>query len=84
MMRIKSGFSLRQSGEKYGIINEISGEFILSDMTETEIFLWEKAKEEFSAETLIAAILNEFCVDGATAELEAYDFISTLKNANAI
>lgn len=83
-MKIKNGFLLRQTGEKTEIANEISGEIVLSDMTETEIFLWEKVKEEFSADSLISAILINFCVDGATAELEVNDFLYALKTANAI
>ncbi len=83
-MKIKSGFLLRQSGEKYEIINAVSGEPVLTDMTDTELFLWEKASGEFSEQSLISAILVNFCVDGATAELEVSDFIFALRSADAI
>lgn len=83
-MKIKNGFLLRQSGDKYEIIKEVSGEAVMSELSETEVFLWEKVSDEFTENTLVSAILMNFDVDGATAELEAYDFLSALREAGIL
>ena len=82
-MKIKNGFVLRNVCDVYMVIAigpravEFNGMIKLND---TGAFLWQQLQQERTREELIAAMLEEYEVDEATAANGVDAFIKTLQS----
>lgn len=87
MMKIKSGFILREVAGNYIVVSvgervkEFNGVITLND---TGVFLWKKLEKGATEDELIGALLNEYEVEEAVAKSDVSEFISKLKDANLL
>ncbi len=86
-MKIKTGFLLSEvAGKTYAVaVGERSREFRgMISLNDTAKFLWEKLKDDTTAEELVAALLSEYEVDEETAKESVKEFLSELQEAGIL
>ena len=80
MLKLKDGFILRQIAGETMVIPS-GGELDLNMMitlNETGRFLWERLQNGTTEEALVAALLEEYDVDEATARKQVVKFVEKL------
>lgn len=80
MLKLKDGFILRQIAGETMVIPS-GGELDLNMMitlNETGRFLWERLQEGTTEDALVAALLEEYEVDEATARAQVVKFVEKL------
>lgn len=88
-MKVKRGFRLRDvCGEKVIVadgIENIDFSRIIS-MNESAAFLWKNVQDagDFTADTLVALLLDEYEIDEATARADVKQLIEKWKEAEII
>ncbi len=84
MMKLKSGFVLRQVGAHYFVV-PVGAQTVdfngMITLNETGAFLWRQLQEGASAEMLTEALLAEYDVTPATATADVLAFIDKIHNA---
>ncbi len=80
-MKVEKEFVLREIAGDYVIIP--TGKTVLSfngliSVNEVGAFLWELLQKEVTIEDLVAAVLNEYEVDEATAREDIQEFLDAL------
>ena len=80
-MKLKKGFVLRQVAKR--IVAVPSGDELdlnsMITLNGTGGFLWKKLEQETDTEALVAALLEEYDVDEATARASVERFVGTLE-----
>lgn len=81
-MKIKNGLLLRQVAGKYVVLPETEtiDLNIMITLNDTGAFLWEKLRNDTTAEKLIDALLAEYDVDESRARRAVESFLTELKN----
>jgi len=80
MLKLKDGFILRQiAGETMVIPSgaELNLNMMIT-LNETGCFLWERLQEGTTEDALVAALLEEYDVDEATARAQVVKFVEKL------
>ena len=80
MLKLKDGFILRQIAGETMVIPS-GGELNLNMMitlNETGCFLWERLQKGSTEDALVAALLEEYDVDEATARIQVVKFVEKL------
>ena len=86
-MKLKSGFMLRQVAGQYMVVplaersTELHG---MLTMNESGAFLWELLSQEQTAETLTAALLENYDVTEAVAAQAVADFVAQLEREQVL
>ena len=86
-MKIKKGFVLEPVGGAYiavAVGNEATNVNALIRMNSTGAFLWELLEKEQTAETLLAAMLQEYDVPEEIAARDIAAFLGKLKDAGLV
>lgn len=81
-MKLKDGFLLRQVAGQT-VVLPVSGDLDLNMMitlNDTGAFLWERLQNEIDEVALVAALLEEYDVDGATAKNSVAAFVKKLND----
>ncbi len=80
-MKIKPGFILKTvAGETVALPTQGTTNLdLMITLNDTGRFLWEKLAEDVQLEDLVAALLQEYEVDEATARAAVEDFVAKLK-----
>ena len=81
-MKLKNGFLLRQVAGQT-VVLPVSGDLDLNMMitlNDTGAFLWERLQNETDEVALVAALLDEYDVDEATAKNSVADFVKKLND----
>lgn len=87
MMKIKSGFILREVAGNFIVVSvgervkEFNGVITLN---ETGVLLWKKLETGATEQELVFALLNEYEVDEATAKSDVAEFVNKLKTAGLL
>lgn len=79
-MKLKNGFLLREvAGQKVVLPTEGALDLnMMITLNDTGAFLWEKLQSETTEEALVAALLEEYDVDEATAQKSVAAFVKKL------
>ena len=79
-MKLKDGFILSEVGGQTVVVptGDIVDLKVVITLNETGKFLWERLSVETDVDTLVAALLEEYDVDKATAEIHVKAFVQTL------
>ncbi len=86
-MRIKEGYLLREVAGNHVVVPtgqaalDFSG---LITLNETGAFLWKRLAAEQTEAELVAALLAEYDVDEATAQVDTTEFVARLKAADLL
>ena len=86
-MKIKNGFVVREiAGQSVVVaLGEASKSFNgIIKLNETGRIIWDMLSEGAEKEDIVAAILKEYEVDGATVENDVERFVSTLRENNIL
>ena len=80
MLKLKDGFILRQiAGETMVIPSGAELDLnMMITLNETGCFLWERLQNGTTEEALVAALLEEYDVDEATARKQVVKFVEKL------
>lgn len=81
-MKLKDGFLLRQVAGQT-VVLPVSGDLDLNMMitlNDTGAFLWERLQNEIDEVALVAALLEEYDVDKATAKNSVAAFVKKLRD----
>lgn len=81
-MKLKDGFLLRQVAGQT-VVLPVSGDLNLNMMitlNDTGAFLWERLQSEIDEVALVAALLEEYDVDEATAKNSVAAFVKKLND----
>lgn len=81
-MKLKDGFLLRQVAGQT-VVLPVSGDLDLNMMitlNDTGAFLWERLQSEIDEVALVAALLEEYEVDEATAKNSVAAFVKKLND----
>ena len=81
-MKLKDGFLLRQVAGQT-VVLPVSGDLDLNMMitlNDTGAFLWEHLQNEIDEVALVAALLEEYDVDEATAKNSVAAFVKKLRD----
>lgn len=81
-MKLKDGFLLRQVAGQT-VVLPVSGDLDLNMMitlNDTGAFLWERLQSEIDEVALVAALLEEYDVDEATAKNSVAAFVKKLND----
>lgn len=80
-MKIKNGFVVREVGGENVVVpvGEMSKVFHgMINLNETGAFLWKFFSEEHTIDEGVAALLEEYDVDEATARVDVEKFVETI------
>ena len=86
-MRVKKDYVARKVGETDIVVatgkavKEFNG---YSTLNETGRFLWDKLEKDTDENALVSALLEEYEVDGATAEKDVKAFLEVLRKNNIL
>ncbi len=86
-MKIKKGFLVREIADTYIVVPvgerviDFKGIMTLND---TGYFLWKRLLEEISYDSLLAALLEEYEVDEATARMDIDEFLQTARESGVL
>ncbi|MDO4420147.1 MAG: PqqD family protein [Ruminococcus sp.] len=86
-MKIKENYMLRKVADCYVVVPigaavaEFNG---MINLNEVGAFLWHQLENENTVEGVLAAMLEEYEVDEATAKADLMRFIKELEDANLI
>ncbi|MBQ8572122.1 MAG: PqqD family protein [Ruminococcus sp.] len=86
-MKIKENYMLRKVADCYVVVPigaavaEFNG---MINLNEVGAFLWHQLENENTVEGVLAAMLEEYEVDEATAKADLIRFIKELEDANLI
>lgn len=86
-MKLKSGFILRElRGQSVVVaVGDATKSFNgIIKLNESSAYLWKQLKGEFSKESLVQALLDEYDVDNEVAIKNVDYFVSTLKDNGII
>lgn len=82
MLRIKSGYNLRQSTGMYIVVEELAdgaGEATRFAINESGAVLWQTLKNGAGKNELLAAIQNEYSVEANEAMRDIEEFLDMLR-----
>ncbi len=86
-MKIKNGFVLRSVGG-HSIVVPVGAQTIdfncMITLNETGAFLWQQLQSERSSQELIEALLAEYEVETAVAEVDVARFVEKLQQAELL
>lgn len=86
-MKISKGYYLKNiAGENIVLpigLNIVSFNGMIT-LNNTGAFLWNQLNTEKTEDELVALLLNEYEIDGASAKVDINEFITTLKNASLL
>ncbi len=86
-MKIKEGFMLRHVGDQIVVValGEASKDFNgIIRLNETGEFLWNKMTHSIGKKQLVAALMEEYPVNEATASRDVTAFVMKLKEAHLL
>ena len=87
-MKIKEGFTLRSICGQYVVVGEGLAQVNFNKMltlNESAAYLWkEVAGKEFTAETLVGLLLDQYEVDGETAARDVEKLIGTWREEGIV
>jgi hypothetical protein len=86
-MKIKSGFLVREIADTYIVVPV--GERVIDfkgimTLNNTGYFLWKRLLEEISYDSLLAALLDEYEVDEATARKDIDEFLQSARESGVL
>ncbi len=86
-MKLKDGFVLRKVADSYVVVAvgaEAKKHNVMITLNETGALLWEKLSEGAEKSDLVAAILEVYDIDEATAEADVERFIEKVNTEGLI
>ena len=86
-MKINDGFSLRKVADSYVIIpvgDNLVDFSAMITINETGAFLWEKLKDDTTADALTDALCAEYDVTAEEAASDVADFVKVLKDKKVL
>lgn len=86
-MKIVDGFILKSIADTNIVVpvgsNSVTFNAIIS-LNESGAFLWKQLETEKSEDELLAAMLDEYDVDEATAKADINEFLNSMRQANLL
>ena len=83
-MKIVDGFILKSIADTNIVVpNSVTFNAIIS-LNDSGAFLWKQLENEQSEESLLAAMLQEYDVDEATAKADIAEFLKSMRQADLL